>query len=254
MSSVIVRRSPGRPFPRTVRRLALPVATVLAIPVAWAGTPTLPRDLGSAERARLAPVTSAATLSTRFDATPFPARPDVFEYLLDHPEFATHVTRALKLARYRIWRQSDGLFLDDGWGARGTFEVVHRSPGVRVMYARGGYEQRMLPNINGEAVVIFEYAVKPGADGHPQVAPSISSFVKLDGGLASMASRVAPSLAREKADKEAQRLAKVFMRVSRAIDENPARVYDLVRQRSDVPARDLEGFRQILNLPKHAKP
>ena len=235
--------------------MALPIAaTTLAVPLAWAAAPTLPRELGSAERARLAPVTSAATISTRFDAAPFPARPDVFEYLLDHPEFATHVTRALKLARYRIWRTSEGLHLDDGWGARGTFEVVHRSAGVRVMYARGAYEHRVLPSINGEAVVIFEYAVKPGPDGQRQIAPTISSFVKLERGLASVVSRAAPSVAQEKADKEAHRLAKVFMRVSRAIEENPARVYDLLRQRADVPARELEEFRQLLNVPKPAKP
>jgi hypothetical protein len=226
---------------------------MLAVPV-WAGPPSLPRGLTSAERARLAPVTNAPTLSTRLDATAFSARPEVFEYLLDHPEFATHVTRALKLARYVIKGTPDGLYLDDGWGTKGQFELVHRSAGVRVMYARGEYEQKVLPNIKGEAVVIFEYAVKPGADGSRQIAPTISSFVKLDSRFLAAASRMAGSLAQEKADKEAQRLAKVFMRVSRAIEENPARVYDLVRQRPDVPARDLEAFRQLLSLPKPAKP
>jgi hypothetical protein len=232
----------------------LVLAALTAASLAWAAPPSLPRELGTAERARLAPVTSAPTLSTRFDAAPFPARPEVFEYLLDHPEFATHVTRALKLARYRIWRTAEGLYLDDGWGARGHFEVVHRSAGVRVMYARGAYEQPVLPDIPGEAVVIFEYAVKPGSPGPPQVAPTISSFVKLERGLASMATRALPSIAQEKAEKEAKRLAKVFMRVTRAIDEHPQRVYDLLRQRADVPARELEEFRRLLNLPRPAKP
>ena len=58
-----------------------------------------------------------ASVATRVAAPAFPARREVFEYLLDHPELASHVTRALKVARYRIWRTRDGLFLDDGWGA-----------------------------------------------------------------------------------------------------------------------------------------
>jgi hypothetical protein len=223
---------------------------------ARAAAPSLPRGLSPTERARLTPVTTAATLTTRWEAEGFPARLAVFEYLLDHPELTSHVCRALKAARYKIWRTQEGLFLDDGWGARGRLEIAHAGRGVRVMSLRGEFEQRLLPNIAGEAVVVVEYAVTPpaGADALHRIPPTITGFVKLDSRVLAAASRVASSAAREKADKEAQRLAKTLMRVTRAIEENPARVYDLVRQRPDVPGRDLEGFRQVLNLPKTATP
>jgi hypothetical protein len=242
---------------RRGHRNSIVIVTALLATLAtsvWALPASLPRDLTPTERARVGPVADAATLSTRVQADAFPARPEIFEFLLDHPEFATHVTRALKVARYRIWPTQDGLFLDDGWGTRGHFEVVHAAKGVRVMYARGAYEPRFLPNIAGEAVVVFEYAFSPSADGPPRVVPTISGFVKLESRLLSLASQFASAIAHEKADKEARGLAKVFMRVSRAIEENPARVYELVRQRSDVPARELEEFRQLLNLPRIATP
>jgi hypothetical protein len=114
----------------------------------------------------------------------------------------------------------------------------------------------MLPNIAGEAVVVVEYAVTAPAtaDGPHRVAPVITGFVKLDSRFFAAASRMASSAAQEKADKEALRLSKTLMRIMRAIEENPARVYELVRQRPDVPVRELEGFRQVLNLPKTAMP
>jgi hypothetical protein len=241
---------------RRRRRFLVVLGLLLTSAVtAWAAQPAaLPRDLRPADRARLAPVAETATLATRVDTEPFSARAEVFEYLLDHPEFATHVTRALKLARYRIWRTSEGLWLDDGWGTKGRFELVHAGKGVRVMYARGAYEQRFLPNIAGEAVVVFEYRVAPGSDGHERIAPTISGFVKLESRFLAMASRFASAVAREKAEKEAQRLSRVFMRVSLAIEENPANVYDVLRQRPDVPARELEEFHQLLNLPRIATP
>ena len=214
----------------------------------------LPAGLPADDRARLAPVTDAASLVTRHEAEPFAARLDVFEYLLDHPEFATHVTRALKLARYRIWREPDGLHIDDGWGTRGRFELVHAANGVRVMYARGEYAHRILPSIGGEAVVVLEYAYRPGPGGAQRIEPTFTGFVKLDSRILAAVSRLASSIAREKADKEAGRLAKVFRRVSRAIEEDPGRVYELVRQRADVPTRELEEFRALLNLPRTATP
>ena len=90
--------------------------------------------------------------STRVEHEPYVARPEVWEYLLDHPEFATHVTRALKLARYRIWHDGADLWVDDGWGVKGQFTIVHAERGMRLMYARGHFDQKMLPEIRGQAV------------------------------------------------------------------------------------------------------
>ena len=113
---------------RPVRACALAAATVILLASqagAGRGAPALPSELPPAARQRLAPVTERASLATRVDGEPFRARRDVFEYLIDHPEFATHVTRAIKAARYKIWAVPGGFGIDDGWGVVGTFEVVY---------------------------------------------------------------------------------------------------------------------------------
>ena len=235
LAALLVTSCPAPAAPGSVRPVALPSQ----VPVA--------------ERQRLQHVTAAASVATRVEAPAFAARRDVFEYLLDHPEFASHATRALKVARYRIWRTREGLFLDDGWGAKGHFEVVHAGPGIRVMYARGKYDQRWLPDITGEAVVVIEYGSRADRDGRSQVATAISGFVRIDNSVLAAMTR-ATGFAAEKAEREADRLVRVFARTSRAIDENPAAVVELLRQRPDVPARDLEEFRQLLSLPRTSSP
>ena len=137
----------------TCRSRRLPGAVLLAVALAAAparaGAPglALPDGIPAAERARLLELARSASVAANAQAEPFVARREVFEFLLDHPEFATHVTRALRLARYRIWRDAEGLWLDDGWGAVGRFRVVHAADGTRVMYARGRYQPRILPSI-----------------------------------------------------------------------------------------------------------
>lgn len=212
-------------------------------------SPTLPLQIPVAERARLQEVAEGASVSARAAGEPFVARHDVFEFLLDHPEFATHVTRALRLARYRIWRDPEGLWLDDGWGVVGRFSVVYAASGTRVMYARGKYRSAFLPSIHGQAVVVIEYGVHPRGDQRSLISPAVTGFVKLDSGFLAFAGRVAGAVAAAKAEKEAKRLVKIFARASRAIDDNPADVHARVRQRPDVPAGDLEEFRQLLQLP-----
>ena len=102
-----------------------------------------------ADLARIEKVLAQATVSARVEIEPYPLRLDLFDYLLDHPEFATQVTGALKLARYRIWRTADGLNLDDGWGVTGLITPFYGGGGLRVVYARGRFEQGVLPDIHG---------------------------------------------------------------------------------------------------------
>jgi hypothetical protein len=242
---------------RRFRACTLAAATVilLASPVlASRSGPTLPPDVPAATRERLAPVTERASIASQVDGEPFRARRDVFEYLLDHPDFATHVTHALKLARYRIWTVPGGFGIDDGWGTIGTFEFVYTAPGIRVMHVRGEYQQTMLPNIRGQIILTIRYAAVPAGDGKSTIAAAVESFVKLDSRLLTAAGRLAGSVAHAKAEKEGNRLVRLFARTTRAIEENPAAVYELLRKRAGIPRRELEEFRRLLNLPPGAEP
>lgn len=231
-------------------RLAAGAALLLSLvaAVAAAGA-VLPPDLPTIQRTRLEAIAQAAAVSTRVEAPAFPARPEVFEFLLDHPEFATRVTRVLKLARYRIWREADGLHLDDGWGAVGRFDVVYAANGTRVMYARGVYQKRLFPDIHGEAVVMIEYTVRPGPDGTTLIAPTVSGFVKFDSSLVTAATMVVAPVARAKADREARKLVKVFAKVTRATEERPAELAQALAREPDVSPSDLARFRKLLGLP-----
>lgn len=238
---------------RLVRSIAAGVvATLLPLAATAAASrlgPALPADVPAAVRARLAPVVDHASLSTRVQGESFPAQRDVFEYLLDHPEFATHVTQTLRVARYRIWQTPQGLGLDDGWGAVGIVEVVHAAGNARVMYVKGEFQQKILPNIRGQAVVTIDWTSAPGPDGRAVIAPTVGAFVRLDSRLLSVASTLAGSLAAAKAEKEASRLVRVFERTTRALNDNPAAVLEALRQRPDTPRRELEEFTRLLGHP-----
>jgi len=224
---------------------------LLALTAAQAAAPllSLPRQLPSAERARLEEVVQKSFASTRVEHEPYAVRPEVWEYLLDHPEFATHVTRALKLARYRIWHDATGLWMDDGWGVKGQFSFVHAERGMRLMYARGQFEQGLLPDIRGQAVGTLEYVFRRDAGGHTVVATAASGYVQVDSRVLNTLGKVAAPFVQARADKEAGYLLRTFARVTRAIEEDPARVYQLVSERSDVPRHELEEFRRLLRLP-----
>jgi hypothetical protein len=237
---------------RPIRVLGLAGASLalfLSSALAARPVPSLPAEIPASERGRLAAIAETASLATHAAGEPFVARREVFEYLLDHPEFATHVTRTLRVARYRIWRERDGLWLDDGWGAVGRFSVVYAGNGTRVLYARGRHKQWFLPAIHGHAVVVIEYGTRPAADGKSLISTGVTGFVKLDSPLIEMASKLVHAAATAKAEREARQLVRVFARTTRAIDDDPAGVHERLRQRPDVSRSELAEFRQLLQLP-----
>lgn len=238
--------------PRLTRTLVAGAVVVLAgFTAAQAVAPlfSLPRQLPPSERARLEEVVNHSFASTRMEFAPYAAQPEVWEYLLDHPEFATHVTRALKLARYRIWHDGTELWLDDGWGVKGQFTIVHAERGMRVMYARGQFEQKLLPEIRGQAVATLQYSFRPDEAGRTVVVTAAAGYVQVDNPVLNTLGKVAAPMVQAKADKEVGYLLRVFARVTRAIEEDPARVYQLVSERPDVPHPELEEFHRLLHLP-----
>ena len=226
-------------------------ALLLGLGAAIAAAPPLglPPQLPPAERLKLEEIVRRSFASTRVEEAPYAARADVWEYLLDHPEFATHVTRALKLARYRVWHEGGDLWLDDGWGVRGQFTVVHAERGKRVLYARGHFEQKFLPEIRGQAVGSLEYSFRPAGDGQTVVATAASGYLQVDNRTLNALGRLAAPFVQAKADREAGLLLRTFARVMRAIEENPASVYQRVSERADVPRPELEQFRRLLRVP-----
>jgi len=231
--------------------MAIAVALVVPLGSAGAAAPPLsvPPQVPPPERARLESIARDALVSTRVAGQTHFMQPEVFEYLLDHPEFASHVTRALGLGRYRIWRDGGGRWLDDGWGTRGRFVVIHAGPGVRLYHARGAYETRFLPDMRGEAVALFEYTFRPAGDGRTLVESWATGYVQIDSGFVRVLGRVARPFVQAKADKEVGQLLKLFARASRAIENNAAQVYHKVSGRPDIPHQELDQFRGLLRLP-----
>ncbi len=214
---------------------------------ATAAALSLPPDIPAPERGRLQALADQAAVATHVEAEPFLARPAIFEYLVDHPEFATHVTRALRLARYRIWQTAEGLALDDGWGATGIFRVVHAGRGDRLMYCRGEYNKTLLPTINGEAIARIEWGYSPAPDAAQRVVhATVTGFVKFDSRVMTLAVKAAKPIAQHKADTEARKLMRTFARVSQAIHDDPAGVLRKLRERPDVPQRELEEFSRLV--------
>jgi hypothetical protein len=116
------------------------------------------------------------------------------------------------------------------------------------MYAQGAYRSA-LPDVKGRAVVALAYTFQPAPQGRHQVATTVTAFVQIDSAVVRAIGRMGGPLVQRKADREARQLLRVFSKVSRAIEDNPADVYARLRAQPDVPRQELEEFRKLLRVP-----
>ncbi|MGH7306133.1 MAG: hypothetical protein ACRELZ_22850 [Candidatus Rokuibacteriota bacterium] len=226
------------------------VLLVLAGNVLAAGLAgTLPADLPAAERTRLQQVTDHPSVSARANGDAFLLRRDVLEYLLDHPEFTTHVIQALRVGRYRVWREPDGLWLDDAAGAVAKFRVVYKASGSRVVHLQGSYKPRFLPALHGQVVAVLEYTAEPAADGKSLITPTLTGIVKVDNRLLDAVSRLLSAVVTERAAKVTRRMVGDLTKTARAIDGDPAGVDNRLSQWPGVSPHELAEFRRLLARP-----
>lgn len=214
----------------------------------------LPKPPVPAQQARVQRVVRNAVVSTRVTVPPYPSRPAVFEFLLEHPDFATRMTGALKLARYRIRRTANGMMLDDGGGVRGDFDVVYRAPGKRMYYARGVRRQPVLPDIHGKAILLIEYEFLRPRQAKPLVATAATAYVKFDNSFVQLIGRLGSALFQARADREARQLLQTFARLAHAIEERPAWVQEQLRQRPDISQQELDEFGRVVRVSQAKSP
>ena len=115
------------------------------------------------------------------------------------------------------------------------------------MHAQGAYQSAM-PDITGRAVVALAYRFEPRPQGGQQVSTTLTSFVQVDSPVIRAIGRMGGPLVQKKADREARQLLRVFSKVSRAIEDNPADVYARVSRQPEVPRLELEEFRKLLSV------
>lgn len=223
-----------------------PLVTLDALPL---GVPL--SRLDDDARARVDAILNTSLLSHRVTGLRTRSREPVFLFLLDHPDFAAAVVRALRLGHYQVERRTEGFWGDDSRGARGMIRVLYADEGRRLYHLDGVYEGRGLPAIQGRMLVLIEFRHEADAEGTTYLEASVTGHVKLDtplvGAIAQLATTIARSTVERAADRKVRRFFGTVARVSRWAYDQPDQFWSALESNPEVPQDGtLATFREIL--------
>lgn len=234
----LARAEPGADPAPFVTHDALP----LGIPV---------EKLSKAARDRAEGVVAQSLFAQQVTGIRYRSREAVFEFLLDHPDFAASVARALHLGQYRVTALGDGYWGDDGRGARGMIRVLYAEPGQRLYHLEGRYESHGLPTIEGQLLVRFEFRHEEDGDGGSVMDSSLTGHLRIDtpfvGALARVAATLSRPLIEHAVERKVRRFFNTVARLSRWAYDEPEQVDAALDGHPDVPpGPTLAAFRDIL--------
>lgn len=145
-----------------------------------ATSPFPPHLLNGKGGEALKEVVEGSTLHREMSGIRLKGREAVFEYLLDHPDFAATLARAAGVLKYTVERQGEGEYwADDQKGITGRLALLHGEVGRRIFYAEGTYEKGIL-RIPGRMAMVMTYGEREDQEGSPYVEGTLSGYIKLD--------------------------------------------------------------------------
>jgi hypothetical protein len=158
----------------------------------------------------------------------------IYEYLLNHLDFASQLARALDLSDYVIERTGTGTYeATTPRGGRAQLRVVHADGERRVVLARGKY---------GQAVAVLQYA-SFDLGGQTYIVSDLYGYLRADNPILGVLLPLWSSLVDRRVDQVFQSVA----RLSERAYEAPAAFYRTLLGHPELPSERLLEFGDILD-------
>jgi hypothetical protein len=203
--------------------------------------------LDPASQRRLREVTEKAVFFRDVLEITIRSRQPVFDFLIEHPDFAATAGRILGIVKYRIAKERDGVFRgDDAHGATGTSELMYAERGKRVYLAKGTFVKRFLPTIHGRIVLVMVYEHLTDQTGESRVINHVRGYLRIDNATLGVLARIASPVVGPIVDKKVLRTFGAAAKLMEQAYDNPASLYRTLASSQEIAKSDLREFRKVL--------
>lgn len=212
------------------------------------------QSLKEKDRQRVQEVIEHPSFSREIKGFKFPSRKEVYEYLLDHPDFAAAVSRALKLSKYQIKKEGDEYWAHDSFydkdgrlrGVKGSFRVIYADQGKRIYFAQGTYDvKRWLPTAHVRAVFVLEFQHRLDEEGS-YVENNLSGYARIDNPFLHFILKILKPLVSKGMEKKIAKTFTMAANVSEQAYRDPSAFSRQLEESQEISPEQLEEFRRVL--------
>lgn len=208
---------------------AVPAAAQVRVagPVMPPAPAAVPDAVAPAFREAVGRVLKAPTVSTRYAEDAFAAHPNVYAWMLDHPDRVSLAWGRLQVPCVEITDLGNGRFYwTDETGSELTWQAVAKLADGLIWYATGKVKAApFLPMIPVRAVVLLRHpASMTDAQGIATIKPEVTAYVQTDSRAANAILRMLGPAVPKMAEEGAEQLLYFFSGIARYLAKHPDHV------------------------------
>jgi len=194
-------------------------------------------------RERVRVVLEHPTLSARGPLEAFRCRPNLYYWLLDHPDLAARLWRGLGAKCSDIHARGDGSFMwKDVQNGEAHWQTIVRNTKQRVWYAEGRVKAGpMLPAVFFRAVVVLNHQEGSDGKGRPAMRHQMDLILHTDSRAVNLAARLFGASAPRLAEEYASQLEMFFGALAWYLSEHPDKATALFQELRLSPGNRLGG-------------
>jgi hypothetical protein len=187
-------------------------------------------ELREGLRERVQKVLEQPTVFGTGPAEAFGGRPELYTWLLNHPDGGVQAWRRLGAKCTEITPCTDGKFCwKDGRGSQIKWQCIQDSEHQRIWFAEGNIRPGLLlPSVPVQLVVLLRHGQRPEMSGRTLIFHQAYVFLLTDNRAAALITRVLGSSAPALAEQWLAQLEMFFSGLVWYLDQHPDRVQNLL--------------------------
>jgi hypothetical protein len=206
------------------------------------------QKLNGTARAQARDVLQNLTIYRRLPTKSIDCDPDLYAFLLRHPEVVVDMWRVMGITEMQLERVDGAHYrVSDGQGTTGQMEYLYTSPGMDVIYSEGTYEGPLYPRtVRGKCLILLRTKYLPEPDGRCTVVGQLDTFLAIENlGVEVLAKTFQPLIGKA-ADHNFVETANFVANVSQTAETNEAGMLRLARKLNGIEAPTREQFLRLL--------
>lgn len=195
-------------------------------------------------------VLNHTTLYRRLPVKQIECDPQLFLFLVRHPEVLVNIWEVLGVSNVSLQRSGPNTFLaSDGQGTLGNVKILRDEANWQLMYAEGAYEGPLLKwPVRGKCVLLLRVRYQRRNDGHYQVTGQLDSFTHIDRVAVELLAKTFQPLVGLAADYNFTETMNFVGDLSQATERNPRGIASLYQKLNHI---DPETRRQLLQVSQN---
>lgn len=192
----------------------------------------------------------------RMPALQYPVDPNIYQYLINHPDVAVSTWRAMGISQLQMYQTAPFEYEAKATdGSDGTADVLWRDGNQCLFIVEGRYNSPILPNpVQAKALVWLQYRFVKTKSGEFLVNQQVETFVNFPSTAIETIAKIATALTNTILDRNVFEVSLYARMMSQAGQKDPEWMSQVAQRMDGVkPQRKIELVRVSRGLPPQAK-